>query len=144
MTEIEMLKTLLSSTPKPKCADLIPFKIIEGDKERGYVKVEFEEQPAFGNLFGYIQGGFLSAMMEVPVSLAGLLKTGAWLLTIEMKTSYFAPAKIGACIAEGQVLRSGRKIVFVEGRLWGIDGKLATHVTATLLGPKLSPAVNKE
>ena len=143
MTEIETLKTLLLSAPKPKCADLIPFKIIQCDKERGYVKVEFEEQPAFGNLFGYIQGGFLSAMMEVPVSLAGLLKTGAWLLTIEMKTSYLAPAKIGPCIAEGQVLRSGQKIVFVEGRMWDNDGKLTVHVTATLLGPKLSPSVSK-
>lgn len=144
MTEIETLKTLLLSTPKPKCAELTPFKIIEGDSKLGYIKGEFSEQPAFGNLFGHIQGGFLTAMMDVPVSLAGFLKTGAWLPTIEIKTSYLAPTKNGPAIAEAQVLRSGQKIVFVEGRMWGSDGKLTVHVTATLLGPELSPSISKE
>jgi len=55
---------LILATPWPKCTDLLPLTILEGDKERGYIKVEFEEQPAFGNLFGYIQGGFLSTMMN--------------------------------------------------------------------------------
>jgi uncharacterized protein (TIGR00369 family) len=83
-------------------------------------------------MFGHVQGGFAVAMIDVPISLAGLLKLEQWLPTVEIKTSFLAPAKLGVCIGEGQVLRAGKSIVFAEGRLWGSDGRLAVHATATL------------
>jgi acyl-coenzyme A thioesterase PaaI-like protein len=53
------------------------------------------------------------------------------LIPFSIKTSFLAPAKLGTCISEGTI-RAGRSIVFAEGRLWGSDGKLAVHATATL------------
>ena len=132
MSDLEKLRTLVAAAPKPPCAALTPFAIVEADAERGFVKVEFEPQPAFGNVFGNVQGGFAVAMIDLPISLAGLLKLEQWLPTIEIKTSFLAPAKLGACIGEGQIIRAARSIVFAEGRLWGSDGKLAVHATATL------------
>lgn len=144
MNTLEEIVALLLVHAKPKCAELTPFTVLEGDTERGYVKLEFEEQPAFGNHFGHIQGGFLSAIMDVPISCAAFLKTGHWLPMIEMKTSCLAPAKIGRTVADAQVLRSGQNIVFLEGHLWGADGRLAVHATATLLGHASSPLVDKK
>jgi uncharacterized protein (TIGR00369 family) len=132
MSDLEKLQTLIAGVPKPPCAALIPFSIVDADGERGFVKVEFEPQPAFGNVFGHIQGGFAVAMIDLPISLAGLLKLQQWLPTLEIKTSFLAPAKLGACIGEGQIIRAAKSIVFAEGRLWGSDGKLAIHATATL------------
>jgi uncharacterized protein (TIGR00369 family) len=132
MSDLEKLRALVASAPQPPCAALIPFAIVEADSERGFVKVEFEPQPAFGNVFGHIQGGFAVAMIDLPISLVGMLKVQQWLPTVEIKTSFVAPAQLGACIGEGRIIRAARSIVFAEGRLWGADGKLAVHATATL------------
>lgn len=132
MNDLERLRTLVASAPQPPCAALIPFSIVEADADRGLVRVEFEPQPAFGNVFGHIQGGFAVAMIDLPMSLAGLLKLQRWLPTVEIKSSFLAPATLGKCIGEGQILRAAKSIVFVEGRLWGSDGRLAVHATATL------------
>jgi len=132
MSDLEKLRALIAGVPKPPCAVLIPFSIVDCDCERGFVKIEFEPQPAFGNVFGHIQGGFAVAMIDLPISLAGLLKLQQWLPTVEIKASFLAPAKLGACIGEGQIIRAAKSIVFAEGRLWGSDGKLAVHATATL------------
>ncbi len=132
MSDLEELRALVASAPKPACAALTPFSIVEADSERGYVKVQFEPQPAFGNMFGTIQGGFAVAMLDLPISFAGLVKLQQWLPTIEIKTSFLAPAKLGTCIGEGLIIRAGKSIVFAEGRLWGSDGVLAVHATATL------------
>jgi uncharacterized protein (TIGR00369 family) len=132
MSDIEKLRALIASAPKPACAALTPFTVIEADAEHGFVKVEFEPQPAFGNMFGHIQGGYAVAMLDLPISFAGLLKLQQWLPTVEIKSSFLAPAQLGVCIGEGRILRAGKSIVFAEGRLWGADGKLAVHATATL------------
>jgi uncharacterized protein (TIGR00369 family) len=132
MTDLEKLRALVGSAPKPACAALIPFAIVEVDSEPGLVKVEFEPQPAFGNVFGHVQGGFAVAMIDLPISLAGLLKLQQWLPTVEIKCSFLAPAKLGVCMGEGRIIRAAKSIVFAEGRLWGSDGKLAVHATATL------------
>lgn len=108
MSDLERLRALVASAPKPACA-------------------------AFGNMFGNIQGGFAVAMLDLPISFAGLLQTQQWLPTVEIKTSFLAPAKLGTCIGEGQIIRAGKSILFAEGRLWGSDGKLAVHATATLV-----------
>lgn len=132
MSDLETLRTLVASAPKPPCAALMPFSIVEADTNRGFVRVEFEPQPAFGNVFGSVQGGFAVAMIDLPISFAGLLKLQQWLPTVEIKASFLAPAKLGTCIGEGQIIRAAKSIVFAEGRLWGSDGKLAVHATATL------------
>jgi acyl-coenzyme A thioesterase PaaI-like protein len=54
--------------------------------------------------------------------------------TVELKCSFLRPARLGVCTGEGRVLRAGRSIVFVEGKLWGSDGELAVHATATVAG----------
>jgi uncharacterized protein (TIGR00369 family) len=133
MGDVERLQALLASTPKPECVALTPFSILHADSESGLVKVEFAPQPAFGNVFGHIQGGFSVAMLDLPISFAGLLRLQQWLPTVEIKASFLSPAKVGTCIGEGQIVRAGKAIVFAEGRLWGPDGKLAVHATATLL-----------
>ena len=125
---------LFRSQPQPECLKLTPFELVEANADAGVVRVRFAPQPAFGNHFGDIQGGFAAAMLDVPISAAVFVKVGQWLPTVELKCSFLRPARIGTCEGEGRVLRAGRNIVFVEGRLWGADGELAVHATATVAG----------
>jgi len=133
--EIDELAALLG-TSAPVCAALTPFEVLDVDREAGFVRLEFAPQPAFGNHFGNIQGGFLVAMLDAPLTIAAFLRTGQFLPTLEIKTSFLAPAAIGPCIAEGQVLRAGRAIVFTEARLFSGGGALAAHATATAIVPE--------
>ncbi len=131
MNGAERLKTLLAAQPPPECAKLTPFEVIDADFELGSVRLVFAEQPAFGNHFGNIQGGFGVAMIDVLVSLAAYVKLQQWLPTIEIKSSFVAPARVGPCAGEGRVIRAGSTVVFLEGSLWAPDGQLAIHATAT-------------
>jgi uncharacterized protein (TIGR00369 family) len=128
---MDALRAALAPENMPVCAALTPFELVGADAAEGLVRLEFAPQPAFGNHFGDIQGGFVVAMLDVPLSLAAFLKTGEFLPTVEIKTSFLAPARLGRCAAEGRVLRAGRTLVFTEAKLWSADGTLAAHATAT-------------
>jgi uncharacterized protein (TIGR00369 family) len=136
MDTTEEIRSLLANQPQPVCAALTPFHILEAESETGFVKVEFVPQPAFENHFGHIQGGFAVSMMDVVISLAAFVKVRQWIPTVEIKTSFVAPAKIATCIGEGRVIRAGHSVIFVEGKLWNADNELAVHATATLIGYK--------
>ena len=133
MNSIEEIRALFASQPQPECTKLTPCEFVDADPERGFIRLEFAEQPAFRNHFGNLQGGFVVAMLDWPISCAVFVKLRQWLPTVELKCSFLAPAKIGKCIGEGRIVRAGRSVVFVEGRLWGPDGQLAAHATATVL-----------
>ena len=131
MSDATELRKLLAEQAAPDCAALTPFDIIEADFTIGFVRLQFAEQPAFKNHFGNIQGGFGVAMIDALISIAAYAKVRAWLPTVEIKSSFVAPAKIGPCIGEGRVIKAGKNLVFLEAQLWGADGQLAIHATAT-------------
>jgi uncharacterized protein (TIGR00369 family) len=134
-TAAQDLQSALNSQPAPDCAALTPFTVEEADFDVGRVVLRFAPQPAFKNHFGNVQGGFAVAMVDVLVSVAAYAKTRQWLPTVEIKSSFVAPLKLGECRGEGLVVKAGRQVVFLEARLWGADGKLAVHATATAAVP---------
>jgi uncharacterized protein (TIGR00369 family) len=134
-TAAQDLQTALSNQPTPDCAALTPFMVEDADFDAGRVVLRFAPQPAFKNHFGNVQGGFAVAMVDVVVSVAAYAKTKQWLPTVEIKSSFVAPMKLGECRAEGLVVKAGRQVVFLEAKLWGADGKLAVHATATAAVP---------
>ena len=135
MSDACALRRLLDAQPKPDCAALTPFDVEDADFESGRVVLRFAPQPAFKNHFGNVQGGFAVAMVDVLLSVAAYAKTKTWLPTVEIKSSFVAPMKLGECKGEANVIKAGKQLVFVEARLWGADGKLAVHATATAAVP---------
>jgi uncharacterized protein (TIGR00369 family) len=132
MSDVAKLKGLLASQPKPACASLTPFEIASADLDAGQVMLRFAAQPAFSNHWGNVQGGFGVAMIDVLVSVAAYAKLGQWCPTVEMKTTFLAPAKLGDCEGEARIIKVGKTLAFLEARLWGADGELAIHATATV------------
>jgi uncharacterized protein (TIGR00369 family) len=133
--DVDELRRLLDGQPKPVCAALTPFTIVDVRLDIGFVKIEFSPQPAFRNHFGNIQGGFAVAMLDAVVSIATYALLRQWLPTIEIKSSFLEPIPIGPCIGEGRVLKVGRSLAFVEGRLLTSDHRPAVTATATALLP---------
>lgn len=133
--DVDELIRLLDDQPKPVCAALTPFTVVGARFDIGFVKLEFAAQPAFRNHFGNIQGGFAVAMLDAVVSIAAYALLRQWLPTIEIKSSFLEPIPIGPCIGEGRVLKAGRSLAFIEGRLMTPDQRPAVTATATALVP---------
>jgi uncharacterized protein (TIGR00369 family) len=55
----------------------------------------------------------------------------SYTVTIDMHVSFFAPARPGRLIAEGQVLQLGKTIAFLESRLSDSDGTLVARATSS-------------
>ncbi|WP_112873455.1 PaaI family thioesterase [Paracoccus endophyticus] len=62
-----------------------------------------------------------------------VLPQGSEVVTVEMKINLLAPAVGDRLVAEGRVVRPGRRIVVVGAEVWAESGEVRKHV-ATLLG----------
>jgi uncharacterized protein (TIGR00369 family) len=118
-----MIETVLDRYPTPECAQLLGLDILAAAPERRWVRIAFEGRDSFCNAAGFIQGGFLAAMLDDAMGPAVLITTAATLYpsTINMNVSFLAPAKPGTIMAEATVVQLGKTIGFVEACLFSAD-----------------------
>ena len=119
--------------PQPPIAKLLGFKLLHVDPEQGTIRIEFEAKPEFLNSAGQVQGGMLAAMLDdtMATALVARLPPGQFAPTLELKTSFIAPASVGKLIGEGHVVHMGKSIAFLEGKLTDESGRLIATATAT-------------
>ncbi len=117
--------------PKPPCAETLGWRLIEAGPDR--VRIEFEGRREFCNPAGFIQGGFLTAMLDDLMGPAVLVASGGELFTVttSMNVSFLAPARPGPLTGEGRVVQLGRTIGFVEAQLWAADGTEVARASAS-------------
>ena len=65
-------------------------------------------------------------------ALVATLPPGQFAPTLEMKVSYFEPAKVGVLWGHGRVVKRGRTMAFIEGDLTDDDGRLIARASATV------------
>lgn len=114
-----MADSIFDRFPRPPCADLLGWELLEQDAAAGRVKIRFQGRPEFLNPAGFIQGGILAAMLDDTMGPAALVASGGELytVTIDLQVSYLAPARPGPLIGEAQVVQLGKTIGFIEGAL---------------------------
>jgi uncharacterized protein (TIGR00369 family) len=104
------------------------------DPVAGRITIAFEAKPEFCNLLGSVQGGMLAAMLDMVMSFSVLCTMGGpghVVPTVTMNTQFLSPAKPGRIVGEGAVVKKGRSVAFMEGRLRDRDGRLLTTATAS-------------
>ena len=101
--------------------------------------MKYLASPDFENCRGVVQGGILSAMLDNAMSSALLLQLepGEGIASLEMKTTFIGPALSGPLFGEGQIIKRGRSIAFLEGKLF--DETDALLVTTTTTGKITRP-----
>ena len=126
--------TALDKHPKPPCAELLGWHVLDARPADGWIKVGFEGRREFLNPAGFIQGGFLAAMLDDTMGPAMFIHADGRLFTptIAMHVSFLSPAKPGPLVGEGQVIQAGASIAFVEGRLTDAAGSLVARATASI------------
>ena len=115
-------------------AILLGAKPLACDPTAGRITIAFEARPEFCNLLGSVQGGMLAAMLDMVMSFSVLCTMGGpgyVVQTIDMSPHFLSPARPGPILGEGAVVKKGRTIAFMEGRLRDDHGRLLTTATAS-------------
>ena len=120
----------------PPTSALLGMTVVAVDQAAGTVRLRFEPKPEFANPMGNVQGGFIVAMLDDAAALAAIVKSGTRITvpTIELKASFFGPAKLGQPLfAEGRCVKLGRRIAFMEADLRDAAGTLLARLTTSAL-----------
>ncbi|MGX1197828.1 PaaI family thioesterase [Parvibaculum sp. MBR-TMA-1.3b-4.2] len=109
-------------------------RIIEMTPE-GRARIEYEAGPHMCHSGGVVQGGFVTGWIDAAMAHAciGMVGPDIVPMSLELKISFFAPARPGRVIAEGWVERKGRRTCFFEGRLVDTDGNVLAKASSTLM-----------
>jgi uncharacterized protein (TIGR00369 family) len=112
---------------------LYNMKCVDLNTNEGTVKFLFDIDKKFCNPTGDVQGGLLSGMIDDTMALAFIFQSKFTKRppTIEMKTNFLYPTKTGEALGYGKIVKSGKNLVFLEGRL---EQENRTVVTATSTG----------
>jgi uncharacterized protein (TIGR00369 family) len=110
------------------------FQLIEMDVKAGTARVEFAGKPEFANPTGYIQGGFLSAMLDDVMGMMGMLKVApkSFASTIDLHVHYLRPVRVGKIEVAARITNKGPSVMFAEADLFDCRGKISAKATSAL------------
>lgn len=101
----------------------------------GQCEIAAPIDPAFGQQHGFAHAGMTFALGDSAAGYAALsvLPADREVVTAEMKINLMAPAEGDRLLAEGRVLRAGRRLISVQADVFAFRNGTRTHV-ACLLG----------
>ncbi|MEM9054555.1 MAG: PaaI family thioesterase [Pseudomonadota bacterium] len=119
------------------------FELLSLDMTKMETRVRFDGKPAFTNPAGYVQGGYLSAMLDDTIGMLATVKMGTkrFPSTIDLHTTFLRPVRVGIIEVVARLRNIGRQVIFAEADLYDSRGKEAARATASLaINPMKAPA----
>ena len=103
-------------------------KFLKQEKEKFIFEVTFPSETL--NPFGFVQGGMItSALDEVTSITVNLISEDKKLPnSIDLHTSFHRPVKLGKVIIETKIIKIGKNVVSIEGKLFNSENKIATSI----------------
>ena len=102
-------------------------------QDGGRVVIEYEVAPHMCHSGGVAQGGFVCGWIDAAMARASMTRTPEMTpMSLDLKVSFFAPARPGLVIAEGWIERGGRSTCFAEGRLTNAAGDVLAKASSTI------------
>ena len=136
LTDEAVLARFQATKNLPTGSKTLGFRMQRIDQAAMTVEVAFDARAELlCNPMGQIQGGYVCAMLDEAMSVAGLVASGMTSVvpTLEMKTSFLRPALPGPLRAIGRVAKWGRTVCFLEGELYDDQGRLLAKASATAI-----------
>lgn len=127
--------TIFDDLPLPPAAALLGWELIDLDLLAGTIEVGFDATPQFLNPLGFVQGGFLSAMLDDTLGPVVFAQTKGQKITttIDLNVHFVRPVSPGRITSKGRIINLGQTIAFMTGELFDSNGKLAARASASAL-----------
>jgi uncharacterized protein (TIGR00369 family) len=116
--------------------DALGFEIVPVQNPSEGVTFKWKVPEALCNTAGNLQGGVLAAFADsvLGAACAVFLDESDYPALAEMKIQIMRPAPAGTTITgTGRVLKTGRRVIFVEAEITAEDGKLIAKASGTEL-----------
>ncbi len=109
-------------------------RIVEIDPQ-GHATIEYQAGMHMCHSGGVVQGGFVTGWIDAAMAHAAMAMTGPDIvpMSLELKVSFFAPARPGVVTAKAWVERRGRSTCFFEGQLLDASGRVLAKASSTLM-----------
>ena len=124
----------------PKLISLLGGCMIDIDRQNAACVFEFDIGKDYCHSIDVVQGGFITAMLDVAMSHSVLACTDnvMGVSSLEIKTSYLDVTRAGKLRVEGYTLKHSYKTAFMEGRIYNADNILTATASsvAKLIRPK--------
>jgi acyl-CoA thioesterase len=128
--------TLIEAASKPSDLNQTMgfVRVVELDPQGG-ATIEYQAGMHMCHSGGVVQGGFVTGWIDAAMAHAAMAMTGPDVvpMSLELKVSFFAPARPGPVIAKAWVERRGRSTCFFEGQLLDAAGKVLAKASSTLM-----------
>ena len=111
-------------------------QVLSTDRKLGVVRAEFEAMKRFCHTDGTIvQGGFISGWLDFSMAQAVIVRAAepVGVASLELKVNFLQRVGPGRVIAEGRVLRMGRRVAFLEASLFDPAGVVLATASSTAL-----------
>ncbi|MDM7956424.1 PaaI family thioesterase [Blastomonas sp.] len=128
----------MTNSPSPAASDLNAtmglIRVVELHSE-GRATIEYQAGQHMCHSGGVVQGGFVTGWIDAAMAHAAMAMSGPDVvpMSLELKVSFFAPARPGLVIAKAWVERRGRSTCFFEGQLLDSGGKVLAKASSTLM-----------
>lgn len=108
-------------------------RVVSTDAQAGRVVIEYLAGPHMCHSGGVVQGGFICGWIDAAMAHAAIAVYGMDVtpMSLELKVSFFAPARPGPVFAEGWIERRGRSTCFLEGHLKNAAGEVIAKASST-------------
>ncbi len=136
LSDEAILERFRASKNQPTGSQTLGFELLAVRQADREVEVGFTARAdLLCNPMGQIQGGYVCAMLDEAMSVAGMIASGMTHVvpTLEMKTSFLRPAMPGALRGVGRVVKWGRTVCFTEGELYDAEGRLLAKASGTAI-----------
>lgn len=136
LTDEAILARFHAARNPPGSSRTLGFHMLSVSQAERRVEIAFEPAlEAVGNPMGHVQGGYVGAMLDECMSVAGLVTSGMTCVvpTLEMKISFLRPAIPGPLKGVGWVVKWGKTVCFLEGELYDPEGRLLAKASATAI-----------
>lgn len=121
---------------------LLGSEFLDWDESMQTATMRFTVKKEMTTWRGGVQGGLVAGYLDDVMGYAYVAATGGEMapLNLELSMSLIRLIPEGPLIGKGKVVKSGRRVIFLEGELLGEDGTLHARATSTAIPtPRPSP-----
>ena len=112
-----------------------PFNALLGiqlvDAHDGWVRLSLPMRDEFKNVGGTLHGGIISTLCDVAAGMAMRTRRDEFIVTIDLNTTFLAPATGAAVYAEATVVSWGKRILVSDVDILDADRRLLAKGRAT-------------